>query len=131
MKLNIVSKTLADFIPAAGKGDFDMLTLDYAYSDPDVLYFLLASSQGHGAGLNWTNFVSPTLDSLLQQGRTTLNSKKAAKIYNKLQEYVNTQLIFLGVADPISLVGIRSTIKGYHINRTGQAAIQDFYIRTK
>jgi peptide/nickel transport system substrate-binding protein len=131
MKLNIVAKPLGDYISEAAKGNFDVLTLDYSYSDPDVLFFLLDSGEGKGGGLSWSNYSNPTLNGLLEQGRTTLNSKKAAQIYTQAQELINQEAVFLGVADPISIVAVRSSLKGYHLNRAGAMAIQDVYVTQK
>jgi peptide/nickel transport system substrate-binding protein len=132
MQLNIVTKGgLGDFVSAAAKGDFNVLSLNYSYSDPDVLYYLLHSSQGHGAGLNWTNATDPTLDGLLVQGRTTLKNKTVATVYAKAQQRVDKALDFVGVADQVPLLAVRKTIKGYHTDSAGAVAIEDLYIKTK
>lgn len=133
MKLNIDSKgSLADFIPAAAQGNFDMLMLSYAYNDPDILYLLLDSSQGGGNGLNWTNEKnSAALDALLTKGRTTLQKKKVRPIYDQAQQLINKQLDFIGMSAPTSLEAVRSNIKGFHYSPNGGFAFQDFYIKTK
>src|SRR5579875_1999396 len=94
MQLKIDSKaSLADFIPSAAQGNFDILSLAYSYTDPDILYLLLDSSQGGGNGLNWTNEKnSAKLDKLLEEGRTTSNPKKVASIYAQAQAQINKQL---------------------------------------
>src|SRR5579884_1013115 len=99
LKINIDTKaSLADYIPAAAKGQFDMLLLTVTYNDPDVLYLLLDSSQGGGNGLNWTNEKnSAALDALLEKGRKTLNKKKVAAIYAQAQVLINKQLDFIGM----------------------------------
>ncbi len=133
MQLNIVTKSgVGDFISDASKGNFNVLALTYGYDDPDILYLLLHSSQGHGAGLNWTNETNTaTLDKLLTEGRTTLKSSKVAGIYDQAQVQINKQLDFVGVVSDIQLLAIRSNIKGYHADSVGGAAIQDLYIKTK
>jgi len=132
MQLNIVTKSgVGDFVSAAAKGDFDVLSLSATYTDPDILYLLLDSSQGGGKGLNWTGVTDLTLDSLLQQGRTTLAKKKIGAIYAKAQVQINKDLYFVGVVAPTGILAIRSTIKGYHVDAAGASAIQDMYIKTK
>jgi len=77
VKVNIVSKPGPDFISLAQKGNFDVI-LDSWYSpDADVLYNTFDSTQSAGGGLNFTNYKSATLDSLLEKGRTTFNTKLA------------------------------------------------------
>jgi ABC-type transport system substrate-binding protein len=65
---------------------------------------------------------------LLVVGRSTLNSKKVAKIYAQIQMRVNKAAIFVGIADQTVLLGVRSRIKGLHFDSTGAWAAQDLYI---
>jgi peptide/nickel transport system substrate-binding protein len=124
--------SVGDFIQAANAGTFDMLQIGYSYNDPDVLYFLLHSSQGGGKGLNWTyDTNNPQLDALLTKGRTTLQKKQIAKVYDQAQELINKQAELIGEYDQIPLLAIRSTIKGYHTDSVGAIAFQDLYIKTK
>jgi peptide/nickel transport system substrate-binding protein len=133
MTLNIVTKSgVGDFVSDAAKGNFDIASLLVTYPDPDVLYLLLDTSQGGGAGLNWTgNTNNPALDSLLEKGRTTLSSKKIGPIYDQAQVLINKQLNFIGVVAPNSILAVRSNIKGYHVDSVGSYAEQDLYIKTK
>jgi peptide/nickel transport system substrate-binding protein len=133
MQLNIVTKAgVGDFVSDAAKGNFEILSLSATYPDPDILYLLLHSSQGGGKGLNWTGVSNnPTLDSLLQKGRTTLAKSKIGGIYNKAQVLINKQLDFVGVVAPGGILAVRSTLKGYHISSAGAIAIQDLYVKSK
>jgi peptide/nickel transport system substrate-binding protein len=133
MQLNIVTKSgVGDFISDAAKGNFNVLSLEITYPDPDVLYLVLHSSQGGGKGLNWTGATSdPTLDSLLQRGRTTLAGKKISAIYDQAQVLINKQLEYIGVVAPTGILAVRSTVKGYHVDAAGAFSIQDFYVKTK
>jgi peptide/nickel transport system substrate-binding protein len=133
MTINLDTKTsVGDFVAAANKGQFDMLIIGYSYNDPDVLYFLLHSSQGGGKGLNWTNDSNNAkLDSLLTKGRTTLQKKQVAKIYDQAQELINKQAELIGLDAATPLLAIRSNIKGYHTAADGTIALQDLYIKTK
>ncbi len=129
MKLNIDPKALADYVPAAGKGEVDINLLEYTYNDADVLYLLMNSTQGGGAGLNFTGYKSATLDNLTVAGRTTLNAKKAAKIYDRIQRFANQNALLIGLASPTSILGLNARIQGYHTDSEGNYAIQDLYIK--
>lgn len=133
MQFNIVTKGgLGDFLPVAAKGDYNALVLGVGAIDPDILYSLLSTTQGGGKGLNWTGDTGNTkLDNLLNQGRTTLQAKKVAKIYSSAQKLIDQQLEFISLTAPIGTLAIRSNIKGYHANSTGTIAWQDLYIKTK
>jgi peptide/nickel transport system substrate-binding protein len=133
MQLNIVTKSgVGDFVSDAAKGNFNILSLEITYPDPDVLYLVLHTSQGGGKGLNWTGVTSnPTLDSLLQRGRTTLSGKKISAIYDQAQVLINKQLDYIGVVAPTGILAVRSSVKGYHVDAAGAFSIQDFYVKTK
>jgi peptide/nickel transport system substrate-binding protein len=133
MQLNIVTKSgVGDFVSAAAKGQFNVLSLEATYPDPDILYLLLDTSQGGGKGLNWTgNTNNPQLDSLLEKGRTTLNKKKIGSIYDQAQVLINKQLNFIGTVAPTGIEAYRSSIKGYHVDAAGAVAIQDLYVKSK
>jgi peptide/nickel transport system substrate-binding protein len=130
MKINLDSVgSVGAYIAAASAGNFDMNLLSYGFNDPDILYLFLHSSQETAGGLNFTHFHDKTLDGLLTEGRTTLNSKKVAKIYDQVQVRVNKEALFLGLAAPTIITGVRSNIKGYHTNSAGGYAVQDLYIK--
>ena len=132
MKLTIDLKaSYADFVPAGAAGNFDILLSGYGYNDPDALYLLLDSSQAGANGLNWSNLKDPTLDTLLEKGRKTLNQKKAAAIYAQAQVRINKDLDFIGTDEPASLFAIRSDIKGWNYSANGGLAYQDLYIKSK
>ncbi len=129
MQLKIDPKALADYVPAAAKGQFDINLLAYTYPDPDILYLLMNSTQGGGAGLNFTGYKNAVLDELTVAGRTTLSAKKASKIYREIQVFDDKNALIIGLVSPTSLLGVNARIKGYHTDSEGGIAIQDLYIR--
>lgn len=128
MKVNIAIKPLSDYIPQAGKGQFDMNLIGWGWPDPDLLYNLFDSSQGKGAGLNWTNDNNPTLDRLFEQSRTTLNPKKAQVIFDKIQELMISQSYIMPLAISKSPTAFRSRIQGIHLNKASAIAWPDLYL---
>lgn len=129
MTVNIQSKPIGDYLSLAGKGEFDMNLLGYGYNDPDILYTLYDSANGKGAGLDFTNYVNPTLDSLLVKGRTTLNTKKAAKDYNQAQELLNKQVIVIPLITDTAPTAVNKRVKGFYASNLNNALpYQDFWI---
>jgi peptide/nickel transport system substrate-binding protein len=129
MTVNIVMKPIGDYLSQAAKGQFDMNLLGYGYSDPDILYMLFHSSQGKGAGINFTNYVNPTLDNLLVKGRTTLNAKKAAQYYAQAQELMNKQVVVVPLYSNTNPQAVSTRIKGYYQNNLNVAPpIGDWYV---
>lgn len=128
LNVSIVSKALGEFVPVAAKGQYDLLLLDYGYTDPDVLYNFLHSSQEKGAGLDFTNYTSATLDNLLTQGRVTSDQKQAAAIYAKLQRFIDANAIMDPLVTPVTVYGVRSRVGGWAISSDGTILYQDLWV---
>jgi len=128
INVNIVTKPVGDFIPLAAKGQYDLLLLGWGYPDPDFLYQLLDSSQGAGAGLNFTNYKSATLDSLIVKGRTATDNGQAAAAYAQLQRFVDTNVIIDPLVTPAAIYGVRTRVKGWHTSSDTSILYQDLYV---
>ncbi|MGH2441607.1 MAG: ABC transporter substrate-binding protein [Chloroflexota bacterium] len=129
MTVTVVAKPIGDYLSLAGKGQFDMNILGYGYNDPDILYSLYDSANGKGAGLNFSNYVNPTLDNLLVKGRTTLNTKTAAKYYNQAQELMNKQVVVDPLFTATSPLAVRTRVKGfYDTNLNVAIPFTDFWL---
>lgn len=129
MTVNVQSKPIGDYLSLAGKGEFDMNILGYGYTDPDILYTLYDSKNGKGAGLDFTNYVNPTLDSLLEKGRTTLKTKTAAKYYNQAQELMNKNVIVVPLFTATSPYAVRTRVKGFYDNNLNVALpVADYWL---
>jgi len=128
INVSIVTKPIGDFIPLAAKGQYDLLLLGWGYPDPDILYQLLHSSQGAGAGLNFTNYKSATLDSLIVKGRTATDTAQAAAAYAQLQRFVDTNVIIDPLVTPVTVFGVRARVKGWHTSSDTSILYQDLYV---
>ncbi len=128
VNLNVSTKPLGAFIPQAAKGQYDMLILGWSYPDPDLLYQLFHSSQAAAGGLNFTNYKSATLDSLLVKGRTATDQGQAAAVYAQLQRFIDTNVIIDPLATAVTIVGTHARVKGYHTDNTGAFLISDLYV---
>jgi peptide/nickel transport system substrate-binding protein len=109
---------------------FDMLIIGHgsAGGDPNVLYSFFHSSQRNG-GLNWTNVTDPTLDALLQDGRTTLNLKKARADYFQAQKIIDTKVYIDPLWVPLTIYGVRSRVQGWKSLPNGQEQYQDLWVK--
>jgi peptide/nickel transport system substrate-binding protein len=128
MQVNVVPKSVGDWVTAMGKGDFDISIFDYQYNDPDILYLLFNSSQGGGKGLAFTNYNNPTIDLLTQEGRQALNPKTAKSIYYKIQKQLVSNAVAVPLAVPIGVTATRSRVKGWHTDIAGNVLLQDLYV---
>ena len=91
--------------------DFDltMNTLP-GYADPDTAFFRALHST---KGLNWNNWSVPELDTLLEEGRRTMDGKKRKEIYDRVQVMIleNVPHLWLFSADTIDFT--QSYVKGF------------------
>jgi peptide/nickel transport system substrate-binding protein len=128
--------SVGDYISAAGKGQYDICVLGYSYPDPDIMYLLFHSSQGNGAGLNFTFYKSATLDSLLNRARTVTNLKKAFALYVQAQRFMARITLIDPLYTGVGVLATRSRVQGYHENlfTSGPTVVpiwQDMWVTTK
>lgn len=130
VKVNIVSKPGPDFISLAQKGDFDLILDSWYSADADVLYNTFDSSQSAGGGLNFTNYKSAALDKMLERGRTTFNTKKAASYYSQAQRFILKNYLADPLYIPITEFGVRNRVHGFHTDATGLWPLfQDLWVK--
>jgi peptide/nickel transport system substrate-binding protein len=129
VKVNIVSKPTADYIPLAQKGNFDLLVDNFYSPDADVLYTSYDSTQETGGGLNFTFYKNAGLDKLLVAGRSTFDKNAAFAAYSAAQRYIVQNVITDPLWIPESVFGVRKTIGGFHTDVTGLWPLfQDLYV---
>src|SRR5581483_7460937 len=118
-KTTIVLKSVADFIPLAAKGQYDLLILGIFYPDPDINYLLFDSTQAVAGGLNFIGYKDPTLDKLLDQGRAEIDAAQAATTYDKLQRYIDQNVVVDPLWTPMNVNGTRAHVAGWHTDPGG------------
>lgn len=132
VKVNIEEKEVGAWIDALQHGQYDISFNTNGFSDPDfVMYALYDSSQATSKGYNFVNLKDPTVDDLLMQGRTSLNQKKAAAAYARLQKYFDTNNLTVPLYTPVTVTGVRSRVGGWTTDRFGAIQYQDLYIKGK
>ena len=129
VKVNIVSKPTADYIPLAQKGNFDIIVDNTYAPDADILYNLFSSTQETGGGLNFTFYKSAQLDKLVAEGRSTFDAKQAQAAYSAAQRYILQNVITDPLWIPVTVFGARKNVQGFHTDVTGLWPLfQDLYI---
>lgn len=132
MTVKVVAKPVPDYLSMAGRGQFDLNLWGWTYNDPDVLFLLFHSSQGKGAGGNFTNYSGARLDDLLVRGRETLNNRKARSIYQQIQVFMARKSFIVPLALSTQPTAVRSRVKGWHFVRPANETLyQDAYVPGK
>lgn len=75
---------------AVNKGEPDMFYLSWwaDYPDPENFLFPLFHSSNHGPAGNRTRYTNHTVDSLIEKGQHSLDSKTSAIYYSKAEEII-------------------------------------------
>ncbi|MBO4314214.1 MAG: peptide-binding protein [Desulfovibrio sp.] len=94
------------------KGRFDAVILGWTISqDPDI-YQVWHSSQAHEGGLNFTRYVNPELDRLLEEARVLPDPEKRKAIYARVQEIMADEQPYCFLFVPYALPVVQKRFRG-------------------
>ncbi len=104
-------------------------------ADPD-LYSFWHSSQSEYPGLNLAKFSDRDADKLLEDARSTLDSDLRAKLYQKFQDILVSDLPAVFLYSPTYIMAVNKDIHGINIANLVSPAdrfstLNDWYIKTK
>lgn len=117
--------TLMQFL---SEGRHDMNLMGYGYSDPDILYLTLHSSQA-GRGLNWAFLKNPEIDALIEASRVTLDPDARGKIVADLQAAIVKEAPWVPIYTVISYTAVNKKIEGVFLNFRGTLMLHDAWMR--
>ncbi|MDO4554594.1 MAG: ABC transporter substrate-binding protein [Lachnospiraceae bacterium] len=82
--------------------------------DPDMAVYAPFHSQKNGqVGNNYANFGSETVDALLEQGRTTVDSDEREQIYHDIQAAINEECPWVYLNNGEVVVGAKANLTGF------------------
>jgi peptide/nickel transport system substrate-binding protein len=130
VQTNIVLKPIPDAQALMRQGQYD-LSIDIMLGND--LYQRFHSSQLPGrGGFNVSFYQSAKLDKLIVQSRTTIDRKKATKVFDELQRFMDKTVIVDPLFTRLLVAGARSRIGGWHVSQGSSTALfpvwQDLYI---
>ncbi|MCD2348300.1 ABC transporter substrate-binding protein [Clostridium guangxiense] len=101
-----------DFVTSLSLGkkhqfDLYIVGLQVDPVNPDVSAYI-----GTGQTLDLSGYSNPTVDALLQQGKTTVDSAKVTDIYNKVQEAYSNDAPSIGVYAPLGMGAVNKRVVG-------------------
>ncbi|WP_285906482.1 peptide-binding protein [Pseudodesulfovibrio pelocollis] len=93
------------------KGRFDAVILSWnILQDPDI-YSVWHSSQAVERGLNFTRYVNPVLDDLLERGRRLVDPKERKPIYDEVQRILHDDVPYCFLYVPKSLPIVQARVQ--------------------
>ncbi|AFK52869.1 peptide ABC transporter substrate-binding protein [Tistrella mobilis] len=87
-------------------------------SDPDVTprFSSKAIPAQGGSGLNTYQYRNPEVDGLLERGSREMDQAVRRKIYQRLQQIIREDLVFLPVSQSVIVEGVKAKLTGYRPN---------------
>jgi peptide/nickel transport system substrate-binding protein len=124
MQVNIVSKSPADFFPAAQKGDFDMALMCCQVTTFSLSFWFHSGYPG-----NVTKMTE--VDHGLDVAKATLDFKKQRAYYYQVQKLMDMQIYADPLWVPVTAYAVRSRIQGWHTQPGpfGYVAWQDLWVK--
>lgn len=131
MNVTIQPKPLADYVAACSKGQCDIDLNEWGWQDPDIMYsFLSSAAAKSGASFSFLPKTSQSrIDALLNEGRTSVQSQKAARAYSELVKYIDQNAILVPLWDPSSITASRKRVKGWHTDFEANIQYSDLYVK--
>nr|WP_041271411.1 peptide-binding protein [Pseudodesulfovibrio sp.] len=103
------------------KGRFDAVILSWnILQDPDI-YSVWHSSQAVERGLNFTRYVNPELDALLERGRRLVDPKARKPIYDEVQRILHDEVPYCFLYVPKSLPIVQARVRNIQAAPAGIA----------
>jgi peptide/nickel transport system substrate-binding protein len=110
------------FLDAVYAGEQEMFLLSWYTPTVDPEYGLYGLSYGGNAngGNNLANFIDPRIDSLLMEGRSSLDNNRRLAVYAELQQIIRDEAAYLFYHYTEELHVARPDIDGFVVNPIGQ-----------
>jgi peptide/nickel transport system substrate-binding protein len=112
MVLTLQTEDISAINPKLFAHDFQLTFMFWGDQDPDILYREFDSHEINGGGVNWGSYSNPTLDRYLEEGRATAVPAKRAAAYQKAQQLMVEQAVWLPIYATYDLTGVLSRLNG-------------------
>ena len=106
------------FLDGTARGDHEMFLLGWGTvtRDPDYGIYELVSTATMGSAGNRSFYSNPTVDKLLEEGRTELDPEKRKVIYKEIQEIIRKDIPMYMIIYPLQNVVTQKNIKNFKLD---------------
>ena len=106
------------FLDGTARGDHEMYLLGWGTvtRDPDYGMYELISTSTMGAAGNRSFYSNPTVDKLLEEGKTELDPEKRKAIYKEIQEIIRKDIPMYMIIYPLQNVVTQKNIKNFKLD---------------
>ncbi len=118
------------FLDGTARGDHEMFLLGWGTvtRDPDYGIYELVSTSTMGSAGNRSFYSNPTVDKLLEEGRTELDPEKRKAIYKEIQEIIRKDIPMYMILYPTQAVATQKNIKGFKLGTMNSYEIYEVSI---
>lgn len=122
--LNLQTQDISAINPELFAHHFQLSFMFWTDEDPDILYREFDSSQING-GVNWGSYSNPALDRYLQAGRATADPAARSAAYQKAQQLMVEQAVWLPIYAKYDLTAVRTALQGAVMHPDGYLLLND------
>lgn len=123
IKVNVESMEWGRFKKDVEEGRAQMWSLAWVgFKDPDIYRYAFATESAPPNGGNRGFYSNKALDTLLSQGRTTIDGKARKGIYDKVQKLVAKELPYVFLWHEENIAAFSDKLMGYEVYADGRYA---------
>jgi len=101
----------AEWLETQGRGEYDTYVCSWnGLVDPDDFFY---AQHKTGEVFNFTGYSNPTVDELLDEGRTTQDSSARREIYAEINRAIVDDAPYIYIYNPLNINAYRMNVQGY------------------
>ena len=114
----------------ANAGDFNLIFLHFAQTDPSVLEMLYNSANNKPGGWSWTRYQDPALDQILVESASTIDEAQRCELLTQAQQMIVEQALVLPLYGRYYVYVAAPEVKGLTVGPRARmdAWLNDVYI---
>jgi peptide/nickel transport system substrate-binding protein len=118
--VDIQTNEFGKFFEDISKGNFQMYSLSRnGIGDPDFYYVIFHSANIPPEGQNRGYYLSPQVDRLILEGRSTFDRARRKQIYGEIQRIVQEDLPYVSLYHQINVAVMDKNLQGYTMYPAG------------
>ncbi len=116
----------AEWLETQGRGEYDTYVCSWnGLVDPDDFFY---AQHKTGEVFNFTGYSNPTVDELLDEGRTTQDSSARREIYAEINRAIVDDAPYIYIYNPLNINAYRTNVQGYSARADQAVRFVDTYI---
>lgn len=130
LELNVI--TAAQRSEVLSSGDYDLISTYYTRADPGVIQWIIDSRYAGSKAQAVNNFTpeqATEVQSILDEGASTIDTDARAKVYDELQDYLIDNALVFPVFERVQLAGVSSDVHGFRYTSESFGDFADVWVQ--